>query len=365
MSSPLLSSLVPSRFSLQFFLIIILFLYTLGSDEVVVNAATPAVKVGNISQVEDAAYFRIYYGQTFKVIKNGFDGKSYLLIQGWVRSSLEEHSKKKGGDGCDFPLGKTCGLEKKEKVRCRTMMIVQGFCQSLNSEIGTQQEKKEKEVGEVVKKGKRNSLTRSLSQSQRAEWIKYLGVFANLETRANQVYDAIKANYNCLSKAVASRNKSFKPIVAWMEHTDGVWSFTKEPYKLKYVEDAGGENIDNSINKVTYNISIPDDLDAFHAILCTVEVVIDETYTSDPVAYTSSTFLENLNVEDQSCFAFVANQSLWRYDKRIGNSTALDWYDGAISQPQLVLADLIEALFPSGNYTTTYFRNIAKVLDSL
>lgn len=41
----------------------------------------------------------------------------------------------------------------------------------------------------------RNSLTRSLSQSQRAEWIKYLGVFANLETRANQVYDAVSENY--------------------------------------------------------------------------------------------------------------------------------------------------------------------------
>lgn len=353
------------------------------------NAASPSVSVGNISKVEDAAYFHLYYGNSFKVIKNGVDGQSYLLIQNNTRMAARTKYCTPRIRSFIIPLSNYSVDTVLFPVSFFELLGLLGNLKGITSDLVASpcvlKLHSEGQVG-VVNKTEPGQLSQfsahfisntDQAQScnyatfvplvedaplQRAEWVKYLGVFSNLETRANQVYDTIKENYMCLSRAAANKTTSFRPTVAWMEFNDGVWSFTKETYKLKYVEDAGGANIDSSINKVTYNISIPDDLEELYAILCTVDVLIDETYVPDPDAYTLSTFLQNTNLEDQSCFAFLANQSLWRFDKRIQKSSVLvqDWNDGAISQPQLVLADLIEALSPSGNYTTTYIRNLAK-----
>lgn len=379
----LLSHFSSSLFVVQILLVL---LWCIHSVEYA-SAATPTVKVANISKVEDAAYIRIYYGQTFKVIKNTLDGKSYLLIQNNTRmasrtkyctSRIKSFVIPLANYSIEtdyfFPvsffelvglLGNLKGITSTYVAsQCVLKLYQDGQVESVNKNdpqqlaqyaahfIANTDEAQPCNFATFVPIGEDAPL-------QRAEWIKYLGVFANMENRANQVYAAIKENYLCLSKAATSR-KSFKPTVSWMDYKEGVWSFTRGPYKLKFIEDAGGVNVDDSINKVTYNKSIPNDLKEFHAILCTVDVVIDETYTSDPEVYNGSTLLGNINMKGQSCFAFLSNQSTWRYDKRVQNSTVLDWYDGAVSQPQLVLADIIEALYPTGNYYTTYFRNIAK-----
>ncbi|KAF7816296.1 plant/F12P19-7 protein [Senna tora] len=345
-----------------------------------------AVKVATFSKVEDAVNFHIYYGQTFKVIKNALDGHSYLLLQNNSRiASRTKYCTSRiksfivplsnySVDTDSFPVSFLELLGLLESLKGITSNTVASQC-VLKLYEGGQIEMFNKTDEQKLAQFAAHFTSDTDQQPacnfaqfapssedtalQRAEWIKFMGAFANAEARANQVYSAVKENYLCLANITKTRT-SFKPIVAWMQYSNGVWVFTKEAYKLKYVEDAGGENVDASINKNTYNVSDPDDIEELHAILCTVEVVIDETLTYDPINYTVSTFLQNLNVEDHSCFSFLANTSLWRYDKRIQNNTTHDWFDGAVSQPQLVLADLIEVLFPTGNYTTTYFRNLAK-----
>ncbi|XP_010909165.1 uncharacterized protein [Elaeis guineensis] len=351
------------------------------------GAAKTAPVVGNISKVDDAQLFHIYYGQSFKVIKNSIDGKSYLLMQN--NSRMASRTKYCTGriksfviplsnysvDTTNFPvsffellglLDSLKGITSDEVTsQCILKSLTSGNIQLVNrTDIQQLSQFSAHFISNVDAEQACNfAAFVPMDEStplQRAEWIKYLATFTNSEARANSVYDAVKANYICLSKSAANLKSRFKPVVAWVEYNQGIWSFAKEDYKLQYVTDAGGENVDGTITNNLYNVSDPEDMENFHAILCTVDVVIDQTYALKPAEYTLSTFLENMDIGDSSCFGFITNQSLWRYDKRMRDSATLDWFDGALAQPQLVLADLIEVFFPTGNYTTTYFRNLAK-----
>ncbi|CAN6314257.1 unnamed protein product [Urochloa humidicola] len=352
------------------------------------KGAPAPVVAGPVSRVEDARMFQIYYGQSFKVIKNSGDGKSYLLMQN--TSKMASRTKYCTGRIKSFVIPLTNFSVDTTAASPVSFFELLGVLENLkgitSNQLASQCVIKSYTIGntQLINRTDAHALSQFSAQFisnvdedkgcnfaayvpleedtalQRAEWIKYLGTFTNSEDRANAVYDAIKRNYLCLSKAAANLSTRFKPIVAWIEYTQGMWAFVKENYALQYVTDAGAEIVDATITNKRFNSSDPEDMDNFHAILCTVDVVIDQTYSLEPAEYKLSTLLENINVSQDSCFSFVSNCSIWRFDKRIGTSGTLDWYDGAISQPQLVLGDLIEVFFPTGNYTTIYFRNLAK-----
>ncbi|XP_020529992.1 uncharacterized protein LOC18445391 isoform X3 [Amborella trichopoda] len=307
----------------------------------------------NTSHVEQAGNFHIYYGQSFKVIKNALDGQSYLLLQNSSRAATRSRYCTGRIKSFVIPLSNFSIDTTTVPVSFFELLGLLGSLKAITSESMSSECLLKTYMGgeiEIVNKSETNQLATQFTahfigekrQSracnfvtfepseentplQRTEWIKYLGTFLNVEARANQVFQAVKENYGCLIKAAANTSAtSFKPVVAWVGCNEGMWSFSHDTYKSQ-----------------------------------TLDVVIDETYASDPSEYTLSTFMQNVNISDNDCFSFLTNRSLWRYDKRVHNTT-LDWFDGAISQPQLVLADLIEAFFPTGNYTTTYLRNIAK-----
>ncbi|KAJ6926337.1 hypothetical protein NC651_010690 [Populus alba x Populus x berolinensis] len=64
----------------------------------------------------------------------------------------------------------------------------------------------------------------------------------------------------------------FKSIVAWIQY-DNAQQFSGRMVSYKgNIQVEGGENTDNSINKITCNTSNPNGLEELHAILCVSSV---------------------------------------------------------------------------------------------
>lgn len=201
---------------------------------------------------------------------------------------------------------------------------------------------------------------------KRAEWIKYLALFFNAEEKAEAVYKKIEESYNCLN---GSASKGTKPTVAWLSYFDGKWTLSGAPYKMQFVLDAGGKNVPvaeklgSAISK-DYNMSVAREVTALHAALEDVDVVIDETYLKGgPATYSMAIFTDNLKIVKGTKFKFVSSENVWSiYNRNSGSPQfAVDWFEGAIAQPQLVLADLISIIHPEVTTSTSinYFYNIA------
>ena len=77
----------------------------------------------------------------------------------------------------------------------------------------------------------------------RAEWIKYLAAFFNLEPHANRVFAGIKAEFDQTKELTAAAAAAVAPKVLWIsDYCDGGCAATisTASYKMDYVKAAGG-----------------------------------------------------------------------------------------------------------------------------
>ena len=219
----------------------------------------------------------------------------------------------------------------------------------------------------------------------RAEWIKYISTFFNEENRANVAFAREKAAYDAtkrIAKDAADVHASLqkpKKKCAWVnEYYDSNWnSFWKldiAPYKLAYCADAGMEAVtDKDSNGVAKNyVKSGNDL---KNALADVDVVIDETYDSDPATNldTQEKVLKNLGI------TLKQGAVLLRLDRELSDNSATStkfyennagdsginwaWTESGVLRPAHVLQGLVHAVWPDSvkeipAACVDYFRDV-------
>lgn len=229
-----------------------------------------------------------------------------------------------------------------------------------------------------------------------AEWVKYLGLFFNLDKAATDIFNGIAQAYNATRDAAIAANaaQTTRPTVAWAEHYsyggDDSYILSFAPYKAELTTDAGGAMLDEAsiaaikgVRPASFsNTSLEFAWDgkngsfatqaaaqaAFLKVLQGADVVVDETYAVDPSTYNWTAFegeygLNTTSASVTSALPWFAGKHVFREDGLISDlNGGDDWYEGAYVRPDKVLADMVRVVAAGRGDTTsqnfTWLRNI-------
>ncbi|WFN37326.1 ABC transporter substrate-binding protein [Methanomicrobium antiquum] len=184
----------------------------------------------------------------------------------------------------------------------------------------------------------------------RAEWIKFFAYFYNKEETANEVFEIIKNNYTHISNI--TRDISDKPTVFAGIDYQGTWYAPGgESYVAKLFRDAGGDYI---ITKGPETGSISLDF----------ESIYEKAYDADFWLNTGSgNSIEDILAMDSRYSKFKALKSgnVYNYNARVNDFGGNDYWQSAILNPDVILADLVEILHPGllDRHNLYYYKNLA------
>lgn len=230
----------------------------------------------------------------------------------------------------------------------------------------------------------------------RAEWIKFLGVFFNLDAYANKVYDRIAALYwevAASAKDALEADGGDAPVVAFTQHFSypgfaSSYQISFAPYKLDLIEGASARSLNAtevleipgaelaafSTSDIAFTYGAEgatfdtqeEALEAFLSAVSDVDVLIDETFAADPTTYYLDAFLEayaltNRTEEFEATQPWLANLTIFREDGLLSETLGLDWFEGALVRADEVLRDTVRAALgpeAAGTDSFTWIRSI-------
>lgn len=205
---------------------------------------------------------------------------------------------------------------------------------------------------------------------ERAQWIKYLGLFFNKEKQASDIYNAIEDSYTKISSR-AKKNGESQPTIAWVSHFsydgDEHYDVSLANYKQQFIEDSHGKNVaDGSAEKLVAaypgarisafsptTVEFAWDGDnsfasqkeaqaAFLDFLSTVDGIIDETYSADPKTYdfNKEFGLDSVSEDVLNGLSWYKPSLVYRIDGTLSEMNGYDWFESSFVRPDLALKDV-------------------------
>ncbi|KAK9815804.1 hypothetical protein WJX72_009772 [[Myrmecia] bisecta] len=232
----------------------------------------------------------------------------------------------------------------------------------------------------------------------RAEWIKFLGLFFNTEAAASSQFADINATYvqNSVPRSLPLGGRPTMAFVQNLTYFDGTslledLEVSLAAYKVAFTIDAGAQPPNRTALEAIPGIALSpfdvtnstyqfkwgpgsgfatkqDAVAAFQTFLKRVDIIVDETYAMDPTSYTMDSFLQSFSIASNQTASLpaLANKKVFREDGLISPTGGLDWFEGAIAQPDKVLLDFRKAVAPAmyQAYNATWIRNVAAGVTS-
>ncbi|PMB06491.1 ABC transporter substrate-binding protein [Fischerella thermalis CCMEE 5198] len=186
----------------------------------------------------------------------------------------------------------------------------------------------------------------------RSEWLKFTALFFNQEAKAEKIFNEIAQKYTQIAKKAQSVKN--RPSVFVGFNFKGTWFMPGgNSYVAKYLADAGGNYLWSDDKS---NGSLP----------LSFEVVLERAANADYWLNFSQAWrsVKDLISEDNryADFKAVKTGNLYNNNGRVNANGGNDYWEGGISNPDIVLADLIKILHPEilPNHQLFYYRKLSK-----